>query len=79
VEADLRNEKLGYKVREAQVAKIPYILVIGDKEVEESGVNVRMRNGKSIGMRSVPEVAEMIGSDCKEPFKKRGMSYTYRY
>jgi threonyl-tRNA synthetase len=79
VEADLRNEKLGYKVREAQVAKIPYILVIGDKEVEESGVNVRMRNGKSVGMRSVSEIAEMIGSDCEEPFKKRGMSYTYRY
>ena len=79
VEADLRNEKLGYKVREAQMAKIPYILVVGDKEMEESGVNVRLRNGKNVGMRSVSEVAQMIGSDCEEPFKQRGMSYTYRY
>jgi len=41
VELDARNEKMGYKIREAQVQKIPYMLVVGDKEVEEKAVNVR--------------------------------------
>ena len=38
---DGRNEKIGYKIREAQMQKIPYMLVVGDKEVEEEAVNVR--------------------------------------
>jgi threonyl-tRNA synthetase len=41
VELDARNEKMGYKIREAQVQKIPYMLVVGDKEMEEKAVNVR--------------------------------------
>ena len=45
-EVDTRNEKLGFKVREAQLAKVPYILVVGDKEVEASSVNVRLRTGE---------------------------------
>ena len=45
-EVDTRNEKLGFKVREAQLAKIPYILVVGDKEVEARSVNVRLRTEK---------------------------------
>ena len=43
VETDLRNEKLGFKIREAQLEKVPYMLVIGDKEVEEHKINVRSR------------------------------------
>ena len=43
VETDLRNEKLGFKIREAQLEKVPYMLVIGDKEVEERKINVRSR------------------------------------
>ena len=77
VEADTRNEKLGYKVREAQVSKIPYMLVIGDKEVEEQGVNVRMRKGENLGLKSVSEVAELIKADCEEPFKSGGLSYRF--
>lgn len=77
VEADLRNEKLGYKVREAQLAKIPYILVIGDKEVEEGGVNIRLRSGENLGFRKLEEVVEMIKADCQEPFKRGGMSYSF--
>ncbi len=41
VERDVRDEKLGYKIREAQMQKIPYVLVIGDKEMENGAVNVR--------------------------------------
>ena len=49
VHLDDRNEKLGYKIREAQVQKVPYTLVVGDKEVEEGTVNVRRRGAGDIG------------------------------
>lgn len=77
VEADTRNEKLGYKVREAQLAKIPYILVVGDKEVENGCVNVRLRTGDSLGEKSPTEVIDLIAADCAEPFKRGGMSYRF--
>jgi len=48
-ELDLRNEKIGFKVREAQMMKIPYMLVIGDREAEEGTVSVRTRKGESLG------------------------------
>jgi len=76
VEADLRNEKLGYKVREAQVQKIPYIFVIGDKEVESGGVNVRLR-GDNLGLKNIDEAAGMVLAECQEPFKRGGMSYSF--
>ncbi len=77
VEADLRNEKLGYKVREAQVEKIPYMLVIGDKEVESGAVNVRVRGGDDAGLLSLEEAAELILAAAMEPFKRGGMSYSF--
>ncbi|MFO7816297.1 MAG: threonine--tRNA ligase [Thermodesulfobacteriota bacterium] len=78
-EMDLRNEKLGYKVREAQLDKIPFILVVGEKEVEQGGINVRLRNGKNLGIKAPQEVADMIIEDGDEPFKNGGMSYRYVY
>ena len=48
VENDSRNEKLNFKIREAQVAKIPYMLIVGDKEMESGAVTVRLRNGKNL-------------------------------
>ncbi len=75
--ADLRNEKLGFKVREAQLGKVPYILVAGDKEVEAQSVNVRLRNGDNLGLKNLTEVTEMIVADCEQPFKKRGMRYSF--
>jgi threonyl-tRNA synthetase len=78
-ETDLRNQKLGYKVREAQLEKIPYILVVGDKEVQEGGVNVRPRDDRESGFKSLSEVAELIWRDCQEPFKRGGMSYSFTY
>lgn len=77
VEADLRNEKLGYKVRAAQLEKIPYILVVGDKEVEARGVNVRLRNGETIGFKSLDEVEALLRADADEPFKRGGMDYRF--
>ncbi len=76
VETDLRNEKLGYKVREAQMEKIPYILVVGDKEVEARGVNMRLR-GDNKGLKGLDEAAAIILADCDEPFKRGGMSYSF--
>ena len=49
VETDLRNEKIGFKIREHTLAKIPYLLVVGDKEVENRTLSVRTRNGEDLG------------------------------
>ncbi|MGD9161641.1 MAG: threonine--tRNA ligase, partial [Desulfobacteraceae bacterium] len=55
-EADLRNEKLGLKVREAQLQKIPYMLVIGDREAEQGGVTPRLKNGKNLAFMTGDEI-----------------------
>ncbi|MGE4536935.1 MAG: threonine--tRNA ligase [Desulfovibrio sp.] len=78
VELDERNEKLGFKVREAQMEKIPYMLVAGDKEKELGGLNVRLRSGENLGVKSLDEVVLMITADCQEPFKRGGMRYNFR-
>ncbi|MBE6791972.1 MAG: threonine--tRNA ligase [Ruminococcaceae bacterium] len=54
-EADLRNEKVGYKIREAQMEKVPYMLVMGDKEVEAGLVSVRSRKDGDLGTMSVSD------------------------
>lgn len=77
VEADLRNEKLGLKVREAQLARIPYILVVGEKEAQSGTVSPRLRGGENLGQKTVAEVVEMIQAAAAEPFKKGGMSYSF--
>lgn len=75
VESDLRNEKLGYKVREAQLQKIPYMLVVGEREAKAETVNVRTRTGENLGEKSLEEVVRMIRQECAEPFKRGGMPY----
>ncbi|GMX63421.1 threonine--tRNA ligase [Paenibacillus elgii] len=65
VEADLRNEKLGYKIREAQLEKIPYMLVVGENEVQASGASVRKRGQGDLGAHSVDSVIEMIREDIR--------------
>ncbi len=59
-ELDLRNEKIGFKVREAVMMKIPYMLVLGDKEVEEGTVNVRTRKGEVIGTMTLDDAIAMF-------------------
>jgi threonyl-tRNA synthetase len=60
VEVDSRNEKIGYKIREAQMNKIPFMLVIGDKEMEEGTLSVRRRGEGDLGAKSVDEVMAII-------------------
>ena len=65
VEVDERNEKIGYKIREAQLLKIPYMLVVGDKEVEEDKVSVRKRGEGDIGQISIDEFISTIKDQIK--------------
>ncbi len=65
VEKDTRNEKLNYKIREAQLAKIPYMVIVGDKEMETETVTVRMRNGKNLDPMSVSDFAELIRKESR--------------
>lgn len=66
VETDLRNEKIGYKIREAQLQKIPYMLVVGDKEVEQGLVSVRSRSKGDIGTMTPEEFKEMILREIRD-------------
>ncbi len=66
VEKDLRNEKLNYKIREAQMAKIPYMLIIGDKEKENQTVTLRLRDGKNIADMTIDAFVEKIMIECRE-------------
>ncbi len=63
VEADLRNEKIGYKIREAQLQKTPYMLVVGDKEAETGTVSVRGRKDGDLGAMSL---ADFSAKACEE-------------
>ena len=65
VERDVRNEKLSFKIREAQLQKIPYMLVIGDKEVESSTVTPRYRDGKNLPAMKPEEFIEFVTQECK--------------
>jgi threonyl-tRNA synthetase len=60
VELDGRAEKIGYKIREAQMEKVPYMLVVGEKEVESSTVSVRERQKGDIGSMSIDEISSII-------------------
>ncbi len=65
VEVDYRNEKIGYKIREAQMEKIPYMLVIGDKEMENSAVAVRSRKDGDLGAMSAEEFVDKIVEEIR--------------
>lgn len=66
VEVDDRSEKIGYKIRQAQMAKVPYMLVVGDKEVEEGTVNVRKHGGDELGSVPFEEFFSSIKIEIKE-------------
>ena len=66
VETDLRNEKIGYKIREAQMQKIPYMLVVGDKEAESGAVAVRTRAGVDLGAMPLEAFAEKIKAEIRD-------------
>ena len=66
VEVDGRSEKIGFKIREAQLQKIPYMLVIGDKEVETENVSIRCRKRGDIGTMSVADFCDMVEKEIRE-------------
>ena len=64
-ESDDRSEKIGYKIREAQLMKVPYMLVIGDKEVENGTVSVRSRSEGDLGSKTLEEFSESAMQEIK--------------
>ena len=63
VESDLRNEKVGFKIREHTLQKVPFLLVVGDREVENGQVAVRARNGDDLGTMSIDEFAGLLAEN----------------
>ncbi len=63
VKADLRNEKIGFKIREHTLQRVPYLLIVGDREVEANTVAVRTRGGKDLGIMSRPVFADRLKAD----------------
>ncbi|MBE7054203.1 MAG: threonine--tRNA ligase [Ruminococcaceae bacterium] len=65
VETDYRNEKLGYKIRQAQLEKVPYMIIVGDKEVENNEVSVRSRKNGDLGSKPADEFVDLINEEIK--------------
>mgnify|MGYP000462836503 FL=1 len=65
VESDLRNEKITYKIRHHSVRKVPYLLIVGEKETKKDLVSVRARGAKDLGSMSVKEFSSMLSKDIK--------------
>ena len=63
VEVDERNEKVGKKIREATLEKVPYMLVVGDRDMENQTVSVRLRSGEDVGAMSLADFTARIQSD----------------
>jgi threonyl-tRNA synthetase len=60
VEVDRRSEKLGYKIRDGETQKVPYLLVVGQREAENDTVSLRLRHRRDEGVKSIDEVADRI-------------------
>ncbi len=63
VEADLRNEKVGFKIRELELAKVPYVVVVGDKEMASGSVSVRARHGRDLGSLSLQDLMQTLSEE----------------
>ena len=61
---DLRNEKIGFKIREHTLSRIPYLLVVGDKEVEQQTLSIRTREGADLGSMSISEFSDKLTEEC---------------
>jgi threonyl-tRNA synthetase len=71
VELDSRSEKLGYKIREAQMQKVPYMLIIGDREVAAGGVAPRRRDGTQLEFMTPEAFVNMVEAECLEATRGR--------
>ena len=65
VEADLRNEKIGLKIRENTIQRVPFMLVVGSKEVEDDNVSVRTRYGDDLGPMTKAEFVSLLEKHIK--------------
>ena len=63
-ESDLRNERMGFKIRDAQMQKTPYMLIVGDREIAANAVGVRLRSGEDLGAVAVDELVQRIVADA---------------
>ncbi len=63
IETNLENEKIGYKIREATIRKVPYLVIIGDKELDENKLTIRKRNGENMGSFTIDELIQMIKTE----------------
>ena len=64
VAVTLRNEKIGFKIREHTLQKVPYLLVVGDKEVQAETVSVRKRGGEDLGSMGIATLCEHISKEA---------------
>ena len=60
---EIRNEKIGFKIREAEKAKVPFMLVAGDREVHSGTLSVRGRSGANLGSMTVPGVIDLLRTE----------------
>ena len=67
VKSDLRNEKIGFKIREHTIQRVPYLLVVGDREAEANTVAVRTRSGEDLGSMSMEQLARGSENRDREP------------
>ncbi|MBS0166277.1 MAG: threonine--tRNA ligase [Nitrospira sp.] len=74
-EADLRNEKIGFKIREAEKAKVPFMLVAGNREVQNGTLSVRGRSGATLGNMTVAEIVNLLQSELKHT--QRELQHTH--
>ena len=65
VDSDLRNEKIGFKIREHTISKIPFLLVVGDREIEDESVSVRSREGKDLGKMQLNDLVSLL-QECNK-------------
>ncbi len=69
-QVDLKNEKLGAKVREAQLMKVPYMVILGDREVEEQTLTPRLKSGKNLPAQGIQEFIELLKAEAAEPLER---------
>ena len=62
-EVDLRNEKIGYKIREATLRRVPYLIVVGDSEMSLNNVSVRRRSGEDLGIMEIGQLIELVADE----------------
>ncbi len=72
VEPDLRNEKIGFKIREHTLQRVPYLLVVGDREAQQGTISVRTREGADLGVMTVEALVGQIGAKAAGPVHSEG-------